>query len=45
MLIQLELSTFKCFELLRLPLGSLTLLCGTNASGKSSVIQSIVLLH
>ena len=45
MLQQLELNTFKCFELLRLPLGSLTLLCGTNASGKSSVLQSIVLLH
>ena len=41
----LELKTFKCFELLRLPLGPLTLLSGTNASGKSSVLQSLVLLH
>ena len=45
MLNQLDLSTFKCFELLRLPLAPLTLLCGTNASGKSSVLQSIALLH
>ena len=45
MLNQLDLSTFKCFELLKLPLGPLTLLCGTNASGKSSVLQSIALLH
>ncbi len=45
MLDQLELRNFKCFELLRLPLGALTLLSGTNASGKSSVLQSLVLLH
>ena len=45
MIYQLELNTFKCFELLKLPLGPLTLLCGTNASGKSSVLQAIVLLH
>ena len=41
----LELKTFKCFEKLRLPLGPLTLLSGPNASGKSSVLQSLVLLH
>ena len=41
----LELRTFKCFEDLKLPLGPLTLLSGTNASGKSSVLQSLVLLH
>ena len=45
MLTQLDLKNFKCFELLRLPLGKLTLLSGTNASGKSSVLQSLVLLH
>lgn len=45
MLVQLELNTFKCFELLKLPFNALTLLCGTNASGKSSVLQSIVLMH
>ena len=42
---RLDLKTFKCFEKLRLPLGPLTLLSGTNASGKSSVLQSLVLLH
>ena len=45
MITRLELTTFKCFEKLRLPLGPLTLLSGTNSSGKSSVIQSLVLLH
>ena len=45
MINQLDLKTFKCFESLRLPLAPLTLLTGTNASGKSSVLQSLVLLH
>ena len=45
MLNLLELHSFKCFELLRLPLAPLTLLTGLNASGKSSVLQAIVLLH
>ena len=45
MLTQLDLRHFKCFELLHLPLRSLTLLAGTNASGKSSVLQALVLLH
>ena len=45
MLSQLDLRTFKCFEKLRLPLGHLTLLSGLNASGKSSVLHSLVLLH
>ncbi|MDV6346803.1 DUF3696 domain-containing protein [Nitrosomonas sp. Is35] len=45
MLTRLDLRYFKCFELLRLPLGHLTLLSGTNASGKSSVLQALVLLH
>ena len=36
---------FKCFALLRLPLTPLTLLTGLNASGKSSVLQALVLLH
>ena len=42
---RLELRFFKCFELLRLPLAPLTLLTGLNASGKSSVLQALVLLH
>ena len=45
MLNLLELRHFKCFELLRLPLGRLTVLSGTNASGKSSILQSLMLLH
>ncbi len=45
MLKRIDLSYFKCFELLKLPLSELTLLSGVNASGKSSVLQSLVLLH
>lgn len=45
MLTRLDLKYFKCFELLHLPLAELTLLTGTNASGKSSVLQALVLLH
>ena len=45
MLTRLDLRLFKCFEMLRLPLAPLTLLSGPNSSGKSSVIQALVLLH
>ena len=45
MLTKLELYFFKCFEVLQLPLAPLTLLTGLNASGKSSVLQALVLLH
>ena len=45
MLTRLDLNYFKCFELLHLPLAHLTLLSGTNASGKSSALQALVLLH
>lgn len=45
MLEGLELRYFKCFEKLDLPLGPLTLLSGSNASGKSSALQALVLLH
>ena len=45
MLTQINLTNFKCFELLELPLGALTLLSGANASGKSSILQALVLLH
>ncbi len=44
MLDTLHLSSFKCFETLDLPLGPLTVLSGVNSGGKSSVIQSLVLL-
>ena len=45
MLTRIDLRHFKCFDLLRLPLRPLTLLSGINASGKSSVIQALGLLH
>ena len=45
MLNSLSLKYFKCFESLHLPLAPLTMLSGTNASGKSSVLQALVLLH
>ncbi|MEE9394283.1 MAG: DUF3696 domain-containing protein [Planctomycetota bacterium] len=45
MLTRLDLEHFKCFERLKLPLGSMTLLAGTNAAGKSSILQAMVLLH
>ena len=45
MLARIELRHFKCFEVLKLPLRPLTLLSGANASGKSSVMQALVLLH
>jgi len=45
MLNRIDLQYFKCFEFLRLPLAPLTLLSGPNASGKSSVLQALVLLH
>ena len=45
MLERIDLRHFKCFESLKLPLRRLTLLSGANASGKSSVMQALVLLH
>lgn len=45
MLSLLELKHFKCFEHLKLPLSNLTVLSGTNASGKSSVIHALALLR
>lgn len=45
MISQVDLSKFKCFEVLKLPLSDLTLLSGSNASGKSSILQALVLLH
>ncbi|MCB9610725.1 MAG: DUF3696 domain-containing protein [Deltaproteobacteria bacterium] len=44
MLTELHVTSFKCFETLALPLRPLTLLSGTNGGGKSSVIQSLMLL-
>ncbi len=45
MLQEIELRFFKCFPHVKLPLSPLTLLSGENASGKSSVMQALVLLH
>ena len=45
MIAQIDLKHFKCFEMLKLPLTDLTLLSGANASGKSSILQAMVLLH
>ena len=45
MLTRIDLRHFKCFETLELPLRPLTLLSGANASGKSTVMQALVLLH
>ena len=45
MLTRIDLRHFKCFASLKLSLRPLTLLSGTNASGKSSALQALVLLH
>ena len=44
MLTRIELEYFKCFNPLKLPLYPLNLFAGTNASGKSSVLQALALL-
>ena len=41
----LHIKNFKCFENQRFELGNLTLLTGLNGTGKSSVIQSLLLLR
>lgn len=45
MIRELFLEHFKCFERVRLPIGALTVLSGVNASGKSTVVQALALLH
>ena len=45
MLLSLGLENFKSFERLEpQPISGVTLLCGSNSSGKSSILQSILLL-
>jgi predicted ATPase len=44
MLTNLHLQNFKCFQNLLLPLAPLTLLTGFNGAGKSSALQSLLLL-
>ena len=41
----LHIENFKCFENQRFEFGNLTLLTGLNGTGKSSVIQSLLLLR
>lgn len=45
MLTEIHLDTFKCFRKLHLPLAPFTLLTGLNASGKSTILQALGLLH
>ena len=45
MLQEIKLTNFKCFESLRLACAPLTLLCGLNGMGKSSVLQALLVLR
>ena len=45
MLNSIKLTNFKCFEQLDLRCAPLTLLCGLNGVGKSSVIQALLVLQ
>jgi predicted ATPase len=44
MITDISLQNFKCFDILQLPLRSLTILSGLNAAGKSSAVQGLMLL-
>ena len=45
MLREIRLANFKCYEALSLNCAPLTLLCGLNGMGKSSVIQALLVLR
>ena len=45
MIRKLQLQNFKCFESLSLELGKISLLSGLNGMGKSTVLQSLLLLR
>ena len=45
MLSKIKLLNFKCFQSLELSCAPLTLLCGLNGMGKSSVIQALLILR
>ena len=45
MIKKIRLSNFKCFQNLELNCAPLTLLCGLNGMGKSSVIQALLVLR
>lgn len=44
MITKIDIDNFKCFDNIQLELKNLNILCGTNSSGKSSVIQSLLLI-
>ncbi len=44
MLSEIKINNFKCFDHIELELGNLNLLLGMNSSGKSSLIQAILLI-
>lgn len=45
MIKSLNLYNFKCFDELRLPMSNLTLITGVNGAGKSTIIQSLLMLR
>ena len=45
MLQKIELTNFKCFDSLELTCAPVTLLCGLNGMGKSSVLQALLVLR
>ncbi len=45
MITSIELFNFKCFRNVAVPFGGLTVLTGLNGSGKSTVIQSLLVLR
>lgn len=45
MIRKMKLSNFKCFKRLELKCAPITLLCGLNGMGKSSVIQALLVLR
>ena len=45
MLQKIKLTNFKCFDNLELACAPLTLLCGVNGMGKSSVLQALLVLR
>jgi predicted ATPase len=45
MISAITLNHFKCFETVRIPLSTLTVLAGVNAAGKSTVLQALAVLH
>ena len=45
MLQKIGLTNFKCFDSLELTCAPVTLLCGLNGMGKSSVLQALLVLR